>query len=46
MAYAQRLIATRRGAVLVAALAAILAGILIVAYVHKYRSSVNSEGRR
>ena len=44
MAYAQRLIATRRGAVLVAALAAILAGILIVAYVHKYRSSVNSEG--
>ena len=44
MAYAQRLIATRRGAVLVAALAAILAGILIVAYVHKYRTSVNSEG--
>jgi Flp pilus assembly protein CpaB len=30
--------------VLVAALAAILAGVLIVAYVHKYRSSVNSEG--
>ena len=44
MAYAQRLIATRRGAVLIAALAAILAGILIVAYVHKYRTSVNSEG--
>jgi Flp pilus assembly protein CpaB len=38
------LIATRRGAVLLSALAALLAGILIVAYVHKYRSSVNSEG--
>ena len=44
MAYAQRLIATRRGAVLLSALAALLAGILIVAYVHKYRNSVNSEG--
>jgi Flp pilus assembly protein CpaB len=44
MAFAQRLISTRRGAILVAALAAILAGILIVAYVQKYRSSVNSEG--
>jgi Flp pilus assembly protein CpaB len=38
------LIATRRGAVILSALAALLAGILIVAYVHKYRSSVNSEG--
>ena len=44
MAYAQRLIATRRGAILLSALAALLAGILIVAYVQKYRSSVNSEG--
>jgi Flp pilus assembly protein CpaB len=44
MAYAQRLIATRRGAVLLSALAALLAGILIVAYVHKYRSSANAEG--
>jgi Flp pilus assembly protein CpaB len=44
MEFAQRLISTRRGAVLVAALAAILAGILIVAYVQKYRNSVNSEG--
>jgi Flp pilus assembly protein CpaB len=44
VAYAQRLIATRRGAVLLSALAALLAGILIVAYVHKYRSSVSSEG--
>jgi Flp pilus assembly protein CpaB len=44
VAYAQRLIASRRGAVLLSALAALLAGILIVAYVHKYRSSVNSEG--
>jgi Flp pilus assembly protein CpaB len=38
------LISTRRGAVLVSAIAAILAGILIVAYVQKYRNSVNSEG--
>jgi Flp pilus assembly protein CpaB len=44
MEYAQRLISTRRGAILVAALAAILAGILIVAYVQRYRNSVNSEG--
>jgi Flp pilus assembly protein CpaB len=38
------LISTRRGAIFVAAAAAILAGILIVAYVQKYRNSVNSEG--
>jgi len=44
VAYAQRLISTRRGAILVSLLAAIVAGILIVAYVQKYRSSVNSEG--
>jgi Flp pilus assembly protein CpaB len=44
VAYAQRLISTRKGAILVSLLAAIVAGILIVAYVQKYRSSVNSEG--
>jgi Flp pilus assembly protein CpaB len=44
VAYAQRLIATRRGAVFLSALAAILAGILIVVYVQKYRTSVNAEG--
>jgi Flp pilus assembly protein CpaB len=44
VAYAQRLISTRKGAILVSLLAAIIAGILIVAYVQKYRSSVNSEG--
>src|SRR3954451_12018201 len=44
MAYASRLIATRRGAVLLSAFAAILAGILIVVYVQKYRNSVNAEG--
>src|SRR4051812_12589097 len=44
MAYAQRLIATRRGAVLLSVLAAVLAGILIVAYVARYRSSINAEG--
>src|SRR2546428_4939351 len=44
MAYAQRLIATRRGAVLLSVLAALLAGILIVVYVARYRSSINAEG--
>src|SRR6476620_346557 len=44
MAYAQRLIATRRGAGFLSVLAAILAGILIVVYVQKYRNSVNAEG--
>ena len=44
MAYASRLIATRRGAVFLSAIAAILAGILIVTYVQKYRTSVNAEG--
>jgi Flp pilus assembly protein CpaB len=38
------LIATRRGAVLLSVLAAVLAGILIVAYVARYRSSINAEG--
>jgi Flp pilus assembly protein CpaB len=44
MAYAQRLIATRQGAVLLSLLAAVLAGVLIVVYVARYRSSVNAEG--
>ncbi len=43
MAFAQRLIATRRGAVLLSALAALLAGILIVVYVSRYRNSVNAD---
>jgi Flp pilus assembly protein CpaB len=44
MAYAQRLIATRRGATLIAALAALLAGVLVLVYVARYRSSVKAEG--
>src|SRR3954452_6997678 len=44
VAYAQRLISTRRGAVFLSAFAAILAGIHIVVYVQKYRNSVSAEG--
>jgi Flp pilus assembly protein CpaB len=44
MAYAQRLIGTRQGATLVAALAALLAGVLVLVYVARYRNSVKAEG--
>jgi len=44
MAYAQRLIATAGALVLLSVLAAVLAGVLIVAYVARYRSSINAEG--
>jgi len=43
MAYAQRLISTRRGAGLVAALAALAAGVLVLVYLARYRSSVKAE---
>jgi Flp pilus assembly protein CpaB len=44
MEFANRLIATRRGTILTAAGVAVLAGILIIVYVDKYRNSVKSEG--
>jgi Flp pilus assembly protein CpaB len=44
MAYAQRVIGTRRGAALVSALAALLAGVLVLVYVARYRNSVKAEG--
>lgn len=43
MAYAQRLIGTRGGATFVAALAALLAGVLVLVYVARYRNSVKAE---
>jgi len=39
---AQNLFTTRRGSLLVGAAAAVLAGIILVAYLHQYRNSVNS----
>jgi Flp pilus assembly protein CpaB len=39
---AQNLFSTRRGSVLVGAAAAVVAGIVLVVYLHQYRNSVNS----
>ena len=44
MELAQRLISTRRGTLLVAMLAALLAGVSIVAYLNRYRASLQSQG--
>src|SRR4051794_28589349 len=44
MAYAQRLMATRWGMTLVAATAAVVAGLLVLVYVARYRESVKAEG--
>jgi Flp pilus assembly protein CpaB len=42
--FAQRLISTKRGTFLISAFAAVLAGVLILVYVDRYRSSVKTEG--
>lgn len=39
---AQNLFSTRRGSVLAGAAAAVIAGIILIVYLHEYRSSVNS----
>ena len=39
---AQNMFTTRRGSLLVGAAAAVLAGIILLAYLHQYRNSVNS----
>jgi Flp pilus assembly protein CpaB len=44
MASAQRLMATRWGMTLVAAIAAVVAGLLVLVYVSRYRNSVKAEG--
>jgi Flp pilus assembly protein CpaB len=44
MELAQRLISTRRGTVLLAAIAALLAGVMILVYVDRYRSTLESQG--
>ena len=44
MEFAQRLVATKRGTFLISALAAVIAGALILVYVDRYRSSVKSAG--
>lgn len=42
MSFAQRLVSTRRGTVTLAVLAALLAGILVLVYVNRYRDSLKS----
>jgi Flp pilus assembly protein CpaB len=44
MELAHRLVSTRRGTLLVALLAALLAGVSIVAYLNRYRASLESQG--
>jgi pilus assembly protein CpaB len=39
---AQNLVSTRRGSLLLGAAAAVIAGIILLAYLHSYRNSVNS----
>jgi Flp pilus assembly protein CpaB len=43
MAFAQRLISTRRGTLTLAIAAAVLAGLLVLVYVSRYRSSVRAD---
>jgi Flp pilus assembly protein CpaB len=43
MAFAQRLISTRRGTLTLAIAAAVLAGLLVLVYVSRYRASVRSD---
>jgi Flp pilus assembly protein CpaB len=44
MELAHRLVSTRRGTILVAFLAALLAGVSIIAYLNRYRASLESQG--
>ena len=44
MELAHRLVSTRRGTLLVALLAALLAGAMIVAYLNRYRASMEASG--
>jgi len=44
MEHVQKLISTRRGSFYVAAIAAVLAGVVILAYLNQYRDSVRSGG--
>ena len=39
---AQNLFSTRRGSVIVGAAAAVIAGLILIVYIHQYRSNVNS----
>jgi Flp pilus assembly protein CpaB len=43
MAFAQRLISTRRGTLTLAIIAALLAGVLVLVYVSRYRASVRAD---
>ena len=44
MELAHRLVSTRRGTLFVALLAALLAGVTVVAYLNQYRNSLQAQG--
>jgi Flp pilus assembly protein CpaB len=44
MELAQRLVSTRKGTILISAVAAVLAGVMILVYVERYRNTVNAGG--
>ena len=44
MEFAHRLVSTRRGTLFVALLAALLAGVTVVAYLNQYRNSLQAQG--
>jgi Flp pilus assembly protein CpaB len=44
MQYAQRILSTRGGTIAVSILAAVLAAVILVTYLHRYRSSVSQAG--
>jgi Flp pilus assembly protein CpaB len=44
MQYAQRILSTRGGTIAVSILAAVLAAVILVAYLHRYRESVRAAG--
>ena len=41
MQWAQKLLSTRGGTIALSAMAAVLAGVILLAYLHRYRESVN-----
>ena len=46
MEYAHRLISTRRGSMYLAAIAALLAGVVILVYLNGYRENLRTRRRR
>ena len=44
MQFAQRLLSTRGGTIVLSAMAAVLAGVILLTYLHRYRESVKESG--